>query len=313
MNLDACLLAELRGPDTTITRIAQGFSGAGVHRVDAGGRSFVLKVSAPDEPLDTWRGKLHVQRLAAGAGVAPRVVHADEARRAVLSEFVAGAPFFALYGNLGTRPAAIALLGRTVRRLHTLPLPADVQPADPRAFLARTWAAVTGGVAVPAFAREAVERVLTEEAPTGDRVLVLSHNDVNPSNFVLDGERLVLLDWDTAAPNDAFFDLATVAVFLRMDADSCRQLLAAYEGEPVDALPAGFGYNRRLVAALAGANFLDLARRAGHPGAAGGETAQSTVPLGDLYQRMRAGEFSMAAPEGQWAFGLALVKEGLAA
>ncbi|HEX6037434.1 phosphotransferase [Longimicrobium sp.] len=312
MNLDDCLPAELRGPDTTITRIAQGLSGAGVHRVDAGGRAFVLKVSAPGEPLDAWRGKLHVQQLAADAGVAPRVVHEDEARRAVVSEFVAGAPFFALYGNPQTRGAAITLLGQTLRRVHAIPLPTDARPADPRAFLVDTWTAVRGGMAIPEFAREMVQGVLAEEAPARGGAPVLSHNDVNPSNFVLDGERLVLLDWDTAAPNDPFFDLATVSVFLRMDGDACRQLLAAYEGEPVDALPAGFAYNRRLVAALAGANFLDLARRGGHPGATGGETAESPASLADIYQRMRAGELNIAGAEGQWAFGLALMKEGLA-
>src|SRR5262245_10648691 len=98
-DLPACLPAELRGPTTTITRIAAGLSGAGVHRVEAAGRSFVLKVAAETEPLAGWRGKLHVLELAAGAGLAPRVVHADEARRAVLSDFVVDRSFPALYGD----------------------------------------------------------------------------------------------------------------------------------------------------------------------------------------------------------------------
>ena len=54
MNLEACLPAELRGPATTITRIAAGLSGAGVYRVEAGGQAYVLKVST-DEPVEAWR------------------------------------------------------------------------------------------------------------------------------------------------------------------------------------------------------------------------------------------------------------------
>ena len=33
MNLEACLPTDLRGPSTTITRVAAGLSGAGVYRI----------------------------------------------------------------------------------------------------------------------------------------------------------------------------------------------------------------------------------------------------------------------------------------
>src|SRR5262245_28323560 len=46
-DLEACLPAALRGPTTKIAQIAAGLSGAGVYRVDAGGRSYVLKIAGP--------------------------------------------------------------------------------------------------------------------------------------------------------------------------------------------------------------------------------------------------------------------------
>jgi thiamine kinase-like enzyme len=48
----------------------------------------------------------------------------------------------------------------------------------------------------------------------------VSHNDVNPTNLVYDGENLLLLDWDTAGSNDPFYDLAAISVYLCMDDDS---------------------------------------------------------------------------------------------
>ena len=45
--LEDCLPTELRGPATSITRIAAGLSGAGVYRVDAAGQMFVLKTASP--------------------------------------------------------------------------------------------------------------------------------------------------------------------------------------------------------------------------------------------------------------------------
>ena len=37
----------------------------------------------------------------------------------------------------------------------------------------------------------------------------------------------------------------------------------------------------------------------------------STLSLMDIYQQMRAGALSVATADGQWAFGLALVKAGI--
>jgi len=138
---------------------------------------------------------------------------------------------------------------------------------------------------------------------------VLSHNDPNPSNLVHDGARLLLLDWDSAGANDPFHDLAAVAVFLRLDDATCAQLIAAHDDAPIAAsLPVGFVYLRRAIAGLCGAMFLHLARAAGHAGARGDETLELAPTLGDVHASMRAGTLSARTPDGQWAFGLALLQ-----
>ena len=82
--LQASLPASLRGPGTTIARVGVGMSSAGVYRVEAGGRAYILKVKDPAEPLAEWRARRHLHGLAAAAGLAPAIVHVDEARRAVV-------------------------------------------------------------------------------------------------------------------------------------------------------------------------------------------------------------------------------------
>ena len=310
MTLGACLPTDMQGPNTSITRIAAGLSGAGVHRVDVAGQAFVLKIARDDEPLDLWRGRTRVLQLAADAGLAARVIHIDESRRAVLSAFVADRSFPALCMHPRTRESAIALLGRTIRRVHDLPLPPNADAQDPRGLLATTWQMLAAGGAVPSFAGDAVRQALEETAPISERAFVLSHNDVNPTNLVYDGEKLLLLDWDSCGSNDPLWDLASISVFLRMDAETCRALIAAHDGEPAASIPKRFSYNRRLVAVLMGAVFLGLARQHGHTG--GNGALESAGSLLEFYQRMRAGTISPASAEGQWAFGLALVKEAVA-
>src|SRR5436190_1890464 len=93
MTLEACLPEHLRCPTTSIARIAGGLSGAGVYRVAAAGHTYVLKVASDGVPIEAWRQSLEIQRRAGDAGLAPRVIHHDEARRAVVSDHVVNRGF----------------------------------------------------------------------------------------------------------------------------------------------------------------------------------------------------------------------------
>lgn len=124
--------------------------------------------------------------------------------------------------------------------------------------------------------------------------------------LAFDGERLLLLDWDIAGPNDPFFDLATVAMFLRLDDPTASALLAAYDAAPPAALPDGFVYAGRLIAALCATIFLHLARQAGHPGR---DLPVDQAPtLLDVHGLIGIGALAPNTAEGAWAFALALVR-----
>jgi aminoglycoside phosphotransferase len=285
--------------------MAGGLSGAGVYRVDAAGHTYVLKVASEAQPIEAWRQSLEIQRRAGDAGVAPRVIHHDEARRAVVSDHVVNLRFAPRLSNPQTRDGAIRQLGQAIRRVHSLPLPADAISRDPRDLIAPLPAHLAT-FTVPSFVRTTIDQVLAETPPPRQRPLVTSHNDLNPSNLVFDGERLLLLDWDMAGPNDPFYDLAAVAMFLRMDDPTASALIAAYDDAPPAALPDGFVYMRRFVAALCATIFLHLARQAGHTG---GDLAVDRAPtLQDVHGLMGIGALAPNTAEGAWAFALALVR-----
>lgn len=319
MSLEACLPLSLRGPETRITSISDGLSGAGVYRVDADGRAFVLKIAPAQEDPVSWHRALEIRRRAAAAGLTPELIHVDEARRAVLTDLVVDQSFGAFYRDPSRHERALAELAQILRRLHALPLPPGAEATGapaPWAHPATSWATLTAAsIAVPDFVRRAAEGLLMESPPESGRALVLSHNDVHPKNLVHDGVRLYLMDWDAAGPNDPFYDLATIAVFLGMDGSTCRRLMSAYENAPDAPLPARFLYDRRLIAVLCGINFLQFGYHSGYTAGAdiaGKQTVEATLALGEFYQRLRAGTLSLATGEGRWAFGLALARESVA-
>lgn len=310
LSLDAALPEHLRGPATSITKIAAGLSGAGVYRVDANGELFVLKIATASEPFADWRRRLGIQQLAADAALAPRIVHVDASRRAVVSTFVVDRGFPLFYRDPATHDAAFAQLARLIRRVHELPPPPDVAPSDARTRVASLWVGLRN-FPMPAFVADAIGHALAGEPPPG-REFVLSHNDVNPSNLVYDGEKIMLVDWDAAGVNDPFFDLAAASIFLRMDAATSARLLAAYDDAPVGDLPSRFVYNRRIIGALFGALAMTFAQKSGHPGRTEPASLDDVRSLADFYQRLRSGAVSLATADGGWEFTLALLKESIA-
>ena len=109
----------------------------------------MLKISDEAQPLAEWRRTLQIRQLAADAGLAPRIVHVDEARRAIMSAFVVDRSFPAFYWNPSTHETALAQLGRTLRRVHELPLPSDAHARSAHDFLATIWSGLASAFAVP--------------------------------------------------------------------------------------------------------------------------------------------------------------------
>lgn len=300
MDLKTLLPERFRDRDVSFTRMSVGMSGASVWRVHVEGEPFILKVADPALPAERWSANLQVLQSAAAAGVAPRIIHVDAEGRAVLSAFIEDRSFFSLFRDEDSRDAALAMLGHTLRRVHDLPSPPEVRFHDPVAFLADVWSQVSGWE-LPPFVPETVARVLAETAPSSGRPCVVSHNDVNPTNLVYDGQSLLLLDWDAAGLNDPLYDLAAVAVFLRFDEDACRKLISAHDGSSIDTLPEAFLYFRRFIAALCGTAMLQVSQT---PTSSQAEA----IPLGDLYAQLRSGEVDVRTPAGQRTFALALLR-----
>ena len=80
-------------------------------------------------------------------------------------------------------------------------------------------------------------RAMTErlESAVGPITLVFGHNDLLAANFLDDGKRLWLIDWDYAGFNSPLFDLANLSSNNGFDETLEAQLLHDYFGATVDA------------------------------------------------------------------------------
>lgn len=72
------------------------------------------------------------------------------------------------------------------------------------------------------------------EEAVGPVEIVLGHNDLLPANFIDDGDRIWLIDWDYAGFNSPLFDLGGLASNNGLGEDQERELLGSYFEKDVD-------------------------------------------------------------------------------
>ena len=195
-------------------------------KVRAGGSAFVVRVGGKDtELLGIDRSVEHGASLAAAAlGIGPEVVAFVEPQGYLVTRFVEGEA-----GDVTAADAAALL-----RRLHA-------GPAIPGRFdsfrVVEAYAATARahGVSLPPAYREAKATADRIERRRGPVDLRPCHNDLLAANFIRDGARLWIVDWEYAGMGDPAFDLANFAVNNGLDEAGDEALLEQYGGGDQDA------------------------------------------------------------------------------
>jgi aminoglycoside phosphotransferase (APT) family kinase protein len=220
-----------RAPIDGVAPVAGGASTASTFRIDTGNRHYLLRMEGEPSPLRNPHQYVSM-RIAAEAGIAPQIRYLDEGARIVVIDFIAQRP---LHSYPGGSEALARALGALLARVQAAPVfPHFVNYPD---IVARLFAHVrrTGlfadGVLDPHVAR--LER-LREVYNAGLTSLVSSHNDSIPSNILFDGERLWMIDWESAYRNDPLVDVAIVQDSLVRSKELADVLLRAWLGRRPD-------------------------------------------------------------------------------
>jgi len=205
--------------------------------VQDGGRRVVVRIGDDIPVHQIMRfNELAASRAAHAAGISPAVIHHQPG--ALVIDFVEGRTLAA--EDLRERPmlqAALSLVARAHRDIpRFLRGPALVFWVF---HVLRDYAGtLTDGGSphlplLPGLLADAARL----EAAVGPVDLVFGHNDLLPANFLHDGARLWLIDWDYAGFNSPLFDLGGLAANNGLTTDDEGWLLDNYFGRaPTPAL-----------------------------------------------------------------------------
>ena len=207
--------------------VGGGASGACPYRVEVRGRRYLVRIEGEPSPLRNPH-QYSSMRIAAEAGIAPRLYHVDEVARVAVMDFIEEQPF-------GGFPGGAEALGELLARVRATPrFPRFVDYPD---MVGRLWAWVCStGLFAPGVLDRHTEHLLRirERYAWDGADSVSSHNDPVPRNVLFDGRRLWLIDWESAYANDPLVDVAIVLDSFGRSAEWEPILLRSWLGGSAD-------------------------------------------------------------------------------
>src|SRR4051794_29100416 len=222
---------EIAGRDLTLTALTGGITNRNF-RVDAAGtdQRWVIRLAGNDTHLlGISREVEHAATVAAaGVGVGPEVTAFIRPEGYLVTRFIEGSP---VSDEAVHTAATQRRVGESLRRIHDgPPIPGLFIPF--RIVEAYRALAAARGVRIPpeydlaqSFARRIELACLSNPLE-----LRPCHNDLLNANFIDDGTRIRIVDWEYAGMGDPFFDLGNFSVNHELSADEDAILLAAYDG-----------------------------------------------------------------------------------
>jgi thiamine kinase-like enzyme len=198
------------------------------YRVRLGGEDLVLRLcnhGAEILGIDRTTEEI-ASRRAAAERIAPPVVAYLSDVPAMVTRWLPGG---GLTPEEVRSPSVLPQVAEALRRLHA-------SPALPSSFAVfrlveqqRELAATVPGSydRVRALAQR-IEAALTHP----EHAHVPCHNDLLTANFVRDGQRVCIVDWEYAGMNDRYFDLGNLSVNNGFAHDDDRALLELYFEQP---------------------------------------------------------------------------------
>ena len=210
--------------------------------VEDAGERYVVRIGEDIPVHGVYRVNELATALAAhAAGISPEIVHAEPG--ALVMRWVDGRT---LEPEDIRDPDCLRRVLDTVMRCHR-DIPSHFRGATPIFWVfqvVRGYARTLreGGSRMEERLDELLERSAHLESVVGPVEIVFGHNDLLAANFIDDGDRIWLIDWEYAGFNSPLFDLGGLAANNDLDAKAESWLLERYFGSPAgDARIASYG------------------------------------------------------------------------
>jgi thiamine kinase-like enzyme len=288
-----------------ISLLSGGLSGASVCKIVVEGQTYLLKLFDPQAAMAAPPSIY--QQLVADAGIAPPLHYHNELTGVSISGFIESSQIFFLPPE-----KIIQELALSIKAIHHIKV--DGKAMD---LLTLVDGVVQWLQQSDLFRQEVWDEFfiyyhsIRSIYPWNDTLKVLSHNDLNPTNTLWDGNKIWIIDWDVASINDPYVDLATAANFFVQRPGDEKLLLDIYfNGNASDIQTARFFIMRQICRLVYSREMLQRAL-INKPADVFHDTDGAEGSLRKVTTQLRTGKLSLQTWEGQYLYGKALFQEAL--
>ncbi|HET9083296.1 MAG TPA: phosphotransferase, partial [Candidatus Limnocylindrales bacterium] len=229
---------ELAGHELRLTRLSGGITNRNFLVTVAGvSDRYVIRLAGNDTHLLGISREVEYAATvaAAGVGVGPEVTAFIRPEGYLVTRFIEGSE---VPIEQVRQPSTLVRVADALRRIHDgPPIPGLFVPL--RIVEAYKALAAARGVRIPPeYELAAAIGRRIELACLADPIeLMPCHNDLLNANFIDDGARIRIVDWEYAGMGDPYFDLGNFSINHELTPDDDAALLAEYHGSvPADRL-----------------------------------------------------------------------------
>ncbi|MBK1812748.1 phosphotransferase [Clostridium sp. YIM B02505] len=283
-----------------IEEITIGLSNALTFRIAVKNKTYLMKIARTDE-LSAPANYYEYMKAGSDAGIAPHVWYLSTEDKISITDFIEAKPF--------PIDKAKEIMPKLLDKLHKLPpFHKGVNYSD-----------AMDGIVQRFFGAKFLSDNLSEEImknyirikeiyPCHSEDLVSCHNDLKPENYIFDGEKAWLVDWEAAFLNDRYLDLAVVGNFAVNNEDDELEYLENYFGEaPNDYIRARFFLMQQLLHIFYMSIFMLYSSKTVDINIEG-----ENVSFEDFHKRMWEGEIDLANDENKLKYGIVHMNQFLA-
>lgn len=218
-------------PDSLIL-LTGGMSAALVYKLTISQQNYLLRIVMQTDELNDPKRQYHCMQLAADAGIAPHVYYTDAEDALSITAFIEAPP---IWENFTDKTRLLQTLAQSIKAIHALPLfPKVVKFLDGVDIFIQQFQALNMFPEAATAAHFKHYKLIPLVYIRQQTDIVSSHNDLNPGNLLFDGQKLWILDWETAFENDRYIDLAIAAQFFAGNEEQENILLKTYFGDTLD-------------------------------------------------------------------------------
>jgi thiamine kinase-like enzyme len=235
-------IVEWQGKELSVTPLHGGLTNSN-YRVDVHGKSFVVRIpGASTELLAIDReNELFNTQAAAEAGIAPKVIFCLPEENIMVIEFIHG---ITMSNESFQKPGMPRRIAASLKCLHNGPrFLTDFNMFRLTEYYLKTVEDLKIPIPPGYDKRMATIQAIEQACLVYPLPAAPCNNDMLAENYIDDGEKLWLIDYEYSGNNDPCFELGNTSQELGFNDEQMSELCEAYFGKPSEAMMARMKLN----------------------------------------------------------------------